>query len=444
VSAADTPSNVPRRWARLRQAYAWRKNFESLYHRPAGHQRPVDGLRALSMFWVMATHVCLALSVFVDYPSFRRLVETLPGAVSWIWHGEKALDTFFVISGYLIGGALMAEHRRTGRLRLPRFYARRYLRLTPAYVAAVLIVWAIGVEPARKTSHLWANLLYVNNFLSCDQMFMDWTWSLAVEEQFYLVLPLFLLLLFLRTRHKLAVMGALFAASFVVRARVLLLHPHLTQTSFANHFFRDFPGFTCEYFDSVYDKLPTRYGPFVVGVALAWGHLHHGQRLRRFFARRFASDATWLAGAAACVALLGVPIFRPDAPSGPALAPSVIFAYAVVHRNVWAVGVGLGLLASLYPKGPLSRASATILGARVWYPVAQLSYCTYLFHLGFVMVAYLMVAKLLHAGVDPRQALAAFSVPELGLALALTTVMSFAFGAIVYLLIERPFLNLRR
>ena len=396
------------------------------------------------MLWVMATHVCLALSVFLDYPSFRRLVETLPGAISWIWHGEKALDTFFVISGYLIGGALIAEHRRTGRLRLARFYARRYLRLTPAYVTAVLLVWAAGVEPARKTSHLWANLLYVNNFLTCDQMFMDWTWSLAVEEQFYLVLPVFLVALFFRTRYKVALTGALFAASFVVRAWVLARHPHLTQTSFANHFFRDFPGFTCEYFDSVYDKLPTRFGPFVVGVALAWGHVHHGARLRRLFARPFTSDAAALLGAAACVALLSVPIFRPDAASGPVLPPAFIFTYAVLHRNLWALGVGLGLLASLHPRGPLSRACAAILSARIWYPVAQLSYCTYLFHLGFVMVSYLLVAKLFHAGVDPRQALARFTVAELGLALALTAAMSFAFGAIIYLLVERPVLNLRR
>jgi len=444
LSAAITSSDALTDESRLRRAYAWRKNFESLYRRPPGHETAVDGLRAFSMFWVMATHVCLALSVFLDYPSFRRLVETLPGPVSWIWHGEKALDTFFVISGYLIGGALIAEHRRTGRLRLPRFYARRYLRLTPAYVAAVLIVWATGVEPARKTSHLWANLLYVNNFLTCDQMFMDWTWSLAVEEQFYLVLPLFLIALFFRTRHKLALTGALFAASFGARAWVLARHPHLTQTSFASHFFRDFPDFTCEYFDSVYDKLLTRYGPFVVGVALAWSHVCHGARLRRFFARPFTSDAAAVLGAALCVALLSVPIFRPDTASGPVLAPSFIFAYAVVHRNLWAVGVGLGLLASSYPNGPLSRAAASILGARLWYPVAQLSYCAYLFHLGFVMVSYLLVARLFHAGVEARQALAAFSVPELGLALALTAGMSFAFGTIMYLLVERPFLNLRR
>src|SRR4029453_19045554 len=111
-------------WTRLKQAYALRRNIESIYRRPSSRESSVDGLRALSMFWVMATHVCLALSVLVDYQSFRRLVDTLPAAVSWIWHGEKALDTFFVISGYLVGGLLLREHARTGRLHLGRFYAR--------------------------------------------------------------------------------------------------------------------------------------------------------------------------------------------------------------------------------------------------------------------------------------------------------------------------------
>jgi peptidoglycan/LPS O-acetylase OafA/YrhL len=76
--------------------------------------------------------------------------------------------------------------------------------------------------------------------------------------------------------------------------------------------------------------------------------------------------------------------------------------------------------------------------------VAQLSYCTYLFHLGLVMVSYLLVAKLFHPGVDPKQALSLFALRELGLTLVFTVVMSFAAGSIVYLLVERPFLNLRR
>ena len=147
-------------WTRLKRAYALRRNLESLYRPPPSREAPVDGLRALSMFWVMATHVCLALSVLVDYQSFRRLVDSLPAAVSWIWHGEKALDTFFVISGYLVGGLLIREHARTGGIRLGRFYARRsclYVVPRRPYSCAILCAsldagQSLPARPSREKS----------------------------------------------------------------------------------------------------------------------------------------------------------------------------------------------------------------------------------------------------------------------------------------------------
>ncbi len=47
--------------------------------------------------------------------------------------------------------------------------------------------------PFRNADNVWANLLYVNNFLPCERQYMAWCWSLAIEEQFYLILPGFIL-----------------------------------------------------------------------------------------------------------------------------------------------------------------------------------------------------------------------------------------------------------
>lgn len=428
-------------WARIKHAVSLRGNLTTLWHRPPRNLPAVDGLRALSMFWVMATHVFLALSVYVDYPSFRSLVLRLPPYVSWIWHGEKALDTFFVISGFLIGGALLAEHRTTGSIDVRRFYLRRYLRLSPTYAVALLLVWATGLESATKTRFIWANLLYVNNFLTCDKMFMDWTWSLAVEEQFYMLLPVFLVAAFFRTRHKAGLLAALFAASFAVRGLFVALHPHIVSTSFAHHFFRNSPAFSCEYFESVYDNLYTRFGPFVVGLTLAHVHLHHGHRLRDLLTSRpLVVDGLLCAGLAIAASLLAAPIYHPDV----VLSRLFLTVYAVGHRNAWAVAVALVLLSALYPLTPLSRAVSSVLSARCWYPVAQLSYSTYLFHLGFVVASYGLVARTRHPGIDPKQALTLFGLPELALAFAATILLSFAFGAIVYLVVERPVINIRR
>src|SRR5688572_9062222 len=129
VEGRPEPREIPAGLGqRVRLAFSLRRNIESIYRPPSTREASVDGLRALSMFWVMATHVFLALSVYVDYPSYRHFVKTLPWYASWVFHGEKALDTFFVISGFLIGGLLIGEHTKKGAIDIKRFYVRRYLR----------------------------------------------------------------------------------------------------------------------------------------------------------------------------------------------------------------------------------------------------------------------------------------------------------------------------
>jgi peptidoglycan/LPS O-acetylase OafA/YrhL len=121
--------------------------------------------------------------------------------------GYLGVTAFFVLSGYLITGLLVTEHGNHGRVDLKAFYARRALRLYPALVAVVvgvLIVAAVvGYQPTSR-SHLYQagafSLLYVNDFvLAIGQArhftgWLDQTWSLGVEEQFYLVWPLLLIL----------------------------------------------------------------------------------------------------------------------------------------------------------------------------------------------------------------------------------------------------------
>jgi peptidoglycan/LPS O-acetylase OafA/YrhL len=116
--------------------------------------------------------------------------------------GMVGVTLFFVLSGYLITTILVRERDRTGRIDLAAFYARRALRLLPALfiilLAAPLILWAVD-DPRLRWSMLkpsMASLFYVGDFLraSGDRMVVfGHTWSLAVEEQFYLLWPLLLL-----------------------------------------------------------------------------------------------------------------------------------------------------------------------------------------------------------------------------------------------------------
>ena len=149
----------------------------------------IQGLRALAVGLVLVYHL---------------RPERLSG-------GFVGVDVFFVISGFLIIGTLVAEIRRTGRLKLADFYARRIRRLLPA-ASLTLLVTAAGTLILLPTP-LWPPILqqivasavdvqnWVLAFFSADYAHataaaspVQHFWSLSVEEQFYLVIPVVLLL----------------------------------------------------------------------------------------------------------------------------------------------------------------------------------------------------------------------------------------------------------
>ncbi|RJT90512.1 acyltransferase, partial [Cryobacterium melibiosiphilum] len=152
----------------------------------AGRLGGLDGLRAIAV---------VAVVLFHFFPA------ALPG-------GFIGVDIFFVISGFLITGLLVAEHERSGRLDLRRFWKRRVRRLVPPIVPLALAgctaAWLVGGDVliglggqllgAATFGYNWVAIAADTSYFSADQpeLFRN-LWSLAVEEQFYLVWPLALL-----------------------------------------------------------------------------------------------------------------------------------------------------------------------------------------------------------------------------------------------------------
>ena len=156
----------------------------------------LDGLRALAVAAVLLYH----------------------GDVSWMPGGFLGVEVFFVISGYLITALLLAERQSTGGTAFLKFWARRARRLLPALfalLAAVAVAWLVWHpdEVARIRGDLAASLGYVTNWyqIIVGQSYVEalgrpsplrHLWSLAVEEQFYLVWPVALALLVRVTRGR--------------------------------------------------------------------------------------------------------------------------------------------------------------------------------------------------------------------------------------------------
>ncbi|TFC87297.1 acetyltransferase [Cryobacterium sp. TmT2-59] len=168
----------------------------------------LDGLRGIAVALVVVFHFFPAV---------------LPG-------GFVGVDVFFVISGFLITGLLVVAHERTGRVSLGRFWQRRARRLLPPLIPLVLAcataAWAIGgdvlvgigwqVLGAATFGYNWVSIAASGSYFATDQpeLFRN-LWSLAVEEQFYLVWPFALLgLLLIRSPAvRLGLVGGLALAS---------------------------------------------------------------------------------------------------------------------------------------------------------------------------------------------------------------------------------------
>ncbi|WP_369131904.1 acyltransferase family protein [Modestobacter sp. I12A-02662] len=138
-----------------------------------GYKPALDGLRGAAAIAVLYAHV---------------VPDLLPG-------GDVSLYLFFALSGYLITGLLLTEISRNGTIDLPRFYGRRAIRLLPAILlvlAAVAVLTALTPTGPSWTA-MAAVLFYVGNWYRAfggELGTLTHTWSLSVEEQFYLVWPL--------------------------------------------------------------------------------------------------------------------------------------------------------------------------------------------------------------------------------------------------------------
>jgi len=157
---------------------------------------PLDGLRAISILLVITAHA--------TDPLFGRL------------HGAVGVTIFFVISGYLITTLLLREEERNGHARIRAFYIRRAFRILPLYYLTLAgYVVLIGVLHLQAgASSLWHSLpyylTYQNDLVPHGAGVFNHSWSLAVEEKYYLLWPLMFALPALR-KHRLTV-----AASLVV------------------------------------------------------------------------------------------------------------------------------------------------------------------------------------------------------------------------------------
>jgi peptidoglycan/LPS O-acetylase OafA/YrhL len=182
-----------------------------------GYRPELDGLRGISILLIYIHHLYFPL---------------VPG-------GFLGVDIFFALSGFLITSLLVEEWNRRGSIRLKDFYIRRALRLMPAVFLLILITGALALIVDKRTATeirqgIWLTLSYVSNWFYAFGYFsvrnpLGITWSLAIEEQFYLTWPL---LLSLALRFKLQRRWIFYILTFIIA--IMPLHRRMLLAQGAN------------------------------------------------------------------------------------------------------------------------------------------------------------------------------------------------------------------
>lgn len=375
-------------------------------------------------------HCFLYAKYHYGYDKLLSLIDQSPFLLNWLWNADKAVDTFFFLSGFLISGLLFREYQTNKNIQLLSFYGRRYLRLTPVYVFAILFFLLIR---GPHWQNLWQNLLYINNFFPYETMAMVWTWTLAVEEQFYLLFPLTLLFIFNKKLHLGYSLIFLFAVSFFIRAVLMYLDPSIRGIDMSV-LVSDYEHLN-HYSGAMYDNLYTRYGAFICGIYISYLLAYQHDKITVLLNNRVVMAALNLLFLACMLFLVFLPV------SDPGIIWPQAFKdfYIIANRNIYSMCLAWIILLCVNKDASI-RWLNSFLSFRLWYPLAQLSYSMYIFHI--VVISFLMFGVRFLTDqnyLSVEQITPAFM---LGFCL-LALILNFVFCIFTYVFIEKPFMNLR-
>jgi peptidoglycan/LPS O-acetylase OafA/YrhL len=329
-----------------------------------GYRPALDGIRGVAVSLVLAAHLVPNLLISA---------------------GAAGVIMFFTLSGFLITTLLIEEREASGRIDLPAFYRRRALRLLPALIAVLALLLVldtlVGSQAGYRRPAFFA-LFYAANWAiisGIDFHHINHTWSLAIEEHFYLLWPLTTVLVLGHYSKRALLSIALVGMACSVALRIVLWQSGASLPR-------------------VLYGTDTRLDGLLIGCVLAIA----GARA----IRRLPMPAVPIAVAA----IASIILIRDDA-----------YHFAAGYAAV-ASGTAVVIVACL-----AGQRTASVLSIQPLVSVGRISYGLYLWHLPVYGAVFKYGA----------------SLPRL-LQSVIAVVLAFSVAAVSYLIIERPFLRLKR
>ncbi len=398
----------------------------------------LHGLRFLAILGIIQLHATAAI-LFVTLHAAEGIAPTDYGKIlslnSWF-----AMDLFFIMSGFLIGKILFfsfsdygQENRSSPRKGFVRFYLRRAFRTFPLYyvflfaylyLGRVLPIWTPTTERGF-TSLLFNELAYMTNYpFQPEKYLAPWSWSLSVEEHFYLISPILILFLMRIKTHQ---------RRLLLLSGLWLMGP---VTRFAIYWFK-FRAHTVEaVMSELYTPTHARFDILIAGLILAYFDQFFLIETKAFFANRLVKWITWLLPAM-IFALMLSPSINPT-PLGVVNPSHLEFIRYTAFTGVFYYGFLTSIAyLCLIPRLIYfdSRMSRWLAGRTFLY-FATLGYAIYLVHMPICYRAASLANQILPSANN-------YFFLHWIFATIVTLAASTALAYVMHILIEKPFLMLR-
>jgi peptidoglycan/LPS O-acetylase OafA/YrhL len=365
----------------------------------------LHGLRVLAIVSVLQFHVTAIYTQESGIKMDRRWADSS----MTIFFG---MDLFFFLSGFLIGAILLRSIEVAKKQNVGRFYLRRVFRTFPAYYIVLTTLACTMTLSAAQHHNLVYEYLYGTNYTSLRRhdVVMFWGWSLALEEQFYLTVPLFLFVLSrLRSdRARATLLVAVWLSALGIRLWYYRAHRPFTDLAL---------------YDQIYFRTKTRFDPLVAGIFLAFIQHRWREPIGRWLVHP-RNRAMVALPTLACLWLLLDPILAGEQNQ------------QVVHLFLWGTVTSLfyvgTLLLLLHGHGWLPR----FMSAPIFRRIATLGYGVYLVHIPVADHVLVPVAKSLYAEHTPMIYLWPLSVVVL-------VTLSLTIAYLLHIFVEKPSLWIR-
>ncbi|RUS71521.1 hypothetical protein EGW08_020719 [Elysia chlorotica] len=388
VSTNTRPSSL----VKILVAFSVWTNAEKLLStkQSAGTLSCVNGLRVMSINWVILGHTLLILTIVGDNVGAYSQKALKRWSFQAIINATFSVDTFFVLSGLLVSYLTLCELRqKAGKLNWVMFYVHRYLRLTPVYMIC-LGIWVslmpylvdgplfpqkTGFEKDHCKNSWWGNLLYVQNLVKFQPTYcFQWAWYLAVDMQFYVISPLIIIPLYRKPR----------LGYFIIVLFLLMT----TITPFVLSETRYYPAANAKVIghpkprgDSNYDLYISPYcrmGPYLAGMVCGYAlYRINGRRVKMHWVLVVLG---WGVSAATALAVL---YGLKDYFDGEQINLHVAAAYNALSRTAWGLSVAWVIFSCVTGHGGVVN---KFLSWSVWVPLSRLTFVVYLIHIIVLLI----------------------------------------------------------